>query len=224
MKVILLEDINNLGQAGEIVEVKRGYANNYLFRQNLAVRTTKENLNTLKTQQKAFEAKRARNLAEAQEKAEKISGEEFTIKVKTGEAGRLFGSVTTIDLAEVLADNGYVVDRRDLSLLEHIKEIGTYTANVKLHPEISVNFTIHVEDEDPEKQKVLEKAKLAEEAKKAAEKAVAAEAAEAKEVADQIEAALTEVEEDSKAESEESEETEEESEDSEAESEETEKA
>lgn len=195
MKVILLEDINNLGQAGEIVEVKRGYANNYLLRQNLAVRTTKENLNTLKTQQKAFEAKRARNLAEAKEKAEKISGKEFTIKVRTGEAGRLFGSVTTIDLAEVLAENGYPVDRRDLSLLENIKEIGTYTANIKLHPEISVDFTIHVEDEDPKKQKVLEQAKLAEKAKNAAEQAVAEEISEAQEVADQIEAALVESEE-----------------------------
>ncbi|HHU53766.1 MAG TPA: 50S ribosomal protein L9 [Clostridiaceae bacterium] len=197
MKVILLEDINNLGQAGEIVEVKRGYANNYLLRQNFAVRATKENLNTLKTQKKAFEAKRARNLAEAQEKAEKISGQAFTIKVKTGEAGRLFGSVTTMDLAGALADNGYLVDRKDLSLSENIKEIGTYTANIKLHPEISVNFTINVEDEDPAKQKVLAEAKLAAEAKEAAEKAVAEEAAEAKEVADQIEAALADSEEDS---------------------------
>lgn len=192
MKVILLEDINNLGQAGEIVEVKRGYANNYLLRQNLAVRTTKENLNTLKTQQKAFEAKRARNLADAQEKAEKIKGEEFTIKVRTGEAGRLFGSVTTIDLSEVLAERGYVVDRRDLSLSDNIKEIGTYTGNIKLHPEIDVDFTIHVEDEDPEKQKVLQEAKMAEQAKAEAEEAAAQEAAEAQDVAEQIEAAVVE--------------------------------
>lgn len=192
MKVILLEDINNLGQAGEIVEVKRGYANNYLLRQNLAVRTTKENLNTLKTQQKAFEAKRARNLADAQEKAEKIKGEEFTIKVRTGEAGRLFGSVTTIDLSEVLAERGYVVDRRDLSLSDNIKEIGTYTGNIKLHPEIDVDFTIHVEDEDPEKQKVLQEAKIAEQAKAEAEEAAAQEAAEAQDVAEQIEAAVVE--------------------------------
>lgn len=82
MKVILLEDINNLGQAGEIVEVKRGYANNYLLRQNLAVRTTKENLNTLKTQQKAFEAKRARNLAEAKEKAEKSVAKNLQSKLE----------------------------------------------------------------------------------------------------------------------------------------------
>lgn len=192
MKVILLEDINNLGQAGEIVEVKRGYANNYLLRQNLAVRTTKENLNTLKTQQKAFEAKRARNLADAQEKAEKIKGEEFTIKVRTGEAGRLFGSVTTIDLSEVLAERGYVVDRRDLSLSDNIKEIGTYTGSIKLHPEIDVDFTIHVEDEDPEKQKVLQEAKMAEQAKAEAEEAAAQEAAEAQDVAEQIEAAVVE--------------------------------
>lgn len=98
-------------------------------------------------------------------------------------------------MAEVLAENGYPVDRRDLSLLENIKEIGTYTANIKLHPEISVDFTIHVEDEDPKKQKVLEQAKLAEKAKNAAEQAVAEEISEAQEVADQIEAALVESEE-----------------------------
>lgn len=194
MKVILLEDINNLGQAGEIVDVKRGYANNYLLRQNLAVRTTKENLNNLKTQQKAFEAKRARNLSEAEEKAEKIKGEEFTLKVRTGEAGRLFGSVTTIDLSEILAENGYTVDRRDLSLNDHIKEVGTYTANIRLHPEINVDFTIHVEDEDPDKQKKLQEAKVAERAKIAAEEASAQEKIEEQAIADQIEAAVEKAE------------------------------
>jgi len=80
MKVILLEDINNLGQAGEIVEVKRGYANNYLLRQNLAVRTTKENLNTLKLSKKPLKQRRARNLADAQEKLKKSKVKNLQLK------------------------------------------------------------------------------------------------------------------------------------------------
>ncbi len=190
MKVILVEDINNLGQAGEIVDVKRGYANNFLLRKGLAIRANKVNLNQLKTQQKAFEAKRAKSLALAQEKAEKIKGEEFTIKVKTGEAGRLFGSITTIDLSEVLEENGYTVGRRDLSILDNIKEIGTYTANVRLHPDIDVDIVIHVEDEDAEKQKELVAAKEAEEARRAAQQKTAAELAEEKEVDQQIDQAI----------------------------------
>lgn len=202
MKVILVEDISNLGQAGEIVEVKRGYANNFLLRQGLAVRANKVNLNQLKTQQKAFEAKRAKSLAAAKEKAEKIKGEEFTIKVRTGEAGRLFGSVTTIDLSEVLEANGYTVDRRDLSLLDNIKEIGTYTANIRLHSEIDVDFVVHVEDEDEEKQKALLAAKEAEEAQRAAQEKAAKEIAANEEVEKQIDQAIAAAEQDEATEAE----------------------
>lgn len=197
MKVILKEDINNLGQAGDIVEVKRGYANNYLLRQQLAVRANQVNLNELKTQQKAIEAKRAKNLADANEKAEQIRDKEFTIKVRTGEAGRLFGSVTTMNIAEALEEAGFTVDRRDLSLTEHIKEIGTYRANIKLHPEVDADFIIHVEDEDEEKQKMLMAAKEAELAKNAPK---AEASAEAKEVEEQIEAAVAAEENEAEAE------------------------
>ncbi len=190
MKVILIEDINNLGQAGEIVEVKRGYANNYLLRQNLAVRANKVNLNQLKTQQRAFEAKRAKSLADAQEKADQIRDKEFTIKVRTGEAGRLFGAVTNINVAEALREAGYDVERRDISLLDQIKEIGTYKANIKLHPEVSVDFIIHVEDEDPRKQQMLVAAKEAAEAKDQAEAAEAKANAEAKAVEAEIAATV----------------------------------
>lgn len=195
MKVILKEDINNLGQAGEVVEVKRGYAVNYLLRQQLAVRANEINLNELKTQQKAIEAKRAKNLASAQEKADNIRDKEFTIKVRTGEAGRLFGSVTTIQIAEALAEAGYEVDRRDLSLSDSIKQIGTYRVNIKLHPEVDVDFNICVEDEDEQKQKALLAAKEAKEEKEAAEAAAAKEAADAAEVEKQIEEAVAETEE-----------------------------
>lgn len=184
MKVILREDINNLGQAGDVVDVKRGYANNFLLRQNLAVRANKVNLNELKTRQKAIEAKRADNLAIAKEKAEQLKGKEFIIKVRTGDTGRLFGSVTTIDLSEALAAEGYEVDRRDLSLLENIKEIGTYKAHVKLHPEVEVDVVLQVEDEDSEKQKRLMAEKQAELAKKNI--GLAVESAEEQEVEKQI--------------------------------------
>ncbi len=188
MKVILKEDINNLGQAGDVVEVKRGYANNFLLRQQLAVRANQVNLNELKTQQKAIEAKRAKNLAEANEKADQIRDKEFTVKVRTGEAGRLFGSVTTMNIAEILEKEGFTVDRRDLSLYDSIKEIGTYRANIKLHPEVDADFIIHVEDEDAEKQKMLLAAKEAEQAKKAPKEEASVEA----EVEEQIEAAAAE--------------------------------
>ncbi|NLJ95110.1 MAG: 50S ribosomal protein L9 [Clostridiaceae bacterium] len=212
MKVILKEDINNLGQAGEVVDVKRGYANNYLLRRGLAVRANKVNLNELKTQQRAIEAKRAQNLAIAQEKAEKLSGKEFVIKVRTGEAGRLFGSVTTIQVQEVLAEAGYEVNRRDLSLADTVKEIGTYTANAKLHPEVDVDFVINVQDEDEQKQKALLAAKEAEQAKEKAEEAAAKEAADAAEIEKQIEDAVAESEENETEEAEASEEAEQEAE------------
>lgn len=194
MKVILKEDINNLGQAGDIVEVKRGYANNYLLRQHLAVRANQANLNELKTQQKAIEAKRAKNLATAEEKAEHLKGRDFLIKVRTGEAGRLFGSVTTMNVAEVLEAEGFEVDRRDLALSENIKEIGTYKAHVKLHPEVEVDIVLHVEDEDEEKQKRLVAAKEAELAKRNKEAGIV-ETAKEQEVEKQIEEAVAAAEE-----------------------------
>ena len=139
MKVVLLKDVDKLGKAGEVVEVASGYANNFLFRRDLAVELTPENLNTLKNQQRLLE--------EAGEIKNKIADQHFTLKVKTGSQGKLYGSVTTMDIAAVLEKAGYKVDKRNISVEEQIKEIGEYKVEVKLHPEVNASIVVDVVSE-----------------------------------------------------------------------------
>jgi|LSQX01.2.fsa_nt_gb large subunit ribosomal protein L9 len=147
MKVVLLKDVDKLGKAGEVVEVASGYANNFLFRRDLAVELTPENLNTLKNQQKAAAEKAQRLLEEAGEIKNKIADQHFTLKVKTGSQGKLYGSVTTMDIAAVLEKAGYKVDKRNISVEEQIKEIGEYKVEVKLHPEVNASIVVDVVSE-----------------------------------------------------------------------------
>ena len=147
MRVVLLNDANKLGQAGEVVEVASCYAHNFLFRRDLAVELTPENLNTLKNQQKAAAEKAQRLLEEAGEIKNKIADQHFTLKVKTGSQGKLYGSVTTMDIAAVLEKAGYKVDKRNISVEEQIKEIGEYKVEVKLHPEVNASIVVDVVSE-----------------------------------------------------------------------------
>lgn len=147
MKVVLLKDVDKLGKAGEVVEVASGYANNFLLRRDLAVELTPENLNTLKNQQKAAAEKAQRLLEEAGEIKNKIADQHFTLKVKTGSQGKLYGSVTTMDIAAVLEKAGYKVDKRNISVEEQIKEIGEYKVEVKLHPEVNASIVVDVVSE-----------------------------------------------------------------------------
>jgi large subunit ribosomal protein L9 len=143
MKVILREDIETLGRAGDVVKVADGYGRNYLIPRSLAVLADTRNLKALEHERKVIEAraKKARKSAEAQ--AERISAVALVIPAKAGEEGKLFGSVTSRDVAEALAKAGVEVDRRLVLLDEPIKQVGEYKVRVKVAtdivPEVSVS-------------------------------------------------------------------------------------
>lgn len=144
MKVILLQDIKSLGKKGEVREVAEGYARNYLIPRGLAVEASGGNLKQHEAQLKRQSEKKARELAEAQNLAAKLGGLVLEIVARTGEAGRLFGSVTAGDIARALENRGFNVDKRKIELSEPIKAIGNYTARVKLYPGVEANLEIRV--------------------------------------------------------------------------------
>jgi large subunit ribosomal protein L9 len=134
MKVILKEDVDNLGFIGEIVTVKDGYARNYLLPRNLAVVASTKNIKELEhhkriIQQKVIKAKNA-----AEEMAKKISANPVVIKAKAGEEEKLFGSVTNINIVEALKEMGFDINRKKILLDEPIKRLGEYNIKVYLHP------------------------------------------------------------------------------------------
>jgi large subunit ribosomal protein L9 len=154
MKVILEKDILGLGLEGEVVEVARGYANNYLIPQQLAKLATKGNLKQLQMKEKALERNRQIKREAFQKEADKISGKTVTIKVAAGEEGRLFGSVSTRDLSEAMASQLKIeVDRRKIGLKYPIKELGSYQVKVKLYQDIEPEFTVEVVAEKQESKK-----------------------------------------------------------------------
>ncbi|NJP41610.1 50S ribosomal protein L9 [Oscillospiraceae bacterium HV4-5-C5C] len=145
MKVILLQDVKKLGKLDDIVEVSDGYARNYLFRQKLAIEATKENLNDVGQRKKAEQAKALHQLEEARRMAAELKGQTFTMKMKAGDGGRLYGSLTAADVAEALIKAGYPVDKRNISIKTPLKSIGNTSVEVKLHNEVSINIDVKVE-------------------------------------------------------------------------------
>lgn len=146
MKVILKEDVKSLGKKGKICEVSDGYARNYLLPRGLAVEATQGNIRDLEHKQKQEEARRQKEKEEAEALARKLESLKPVLKVKTGEKGRLFGSVTNKEIAEVLAKEYQIkLDKRKIELKDPIKAIGEYTVTVKLDPEVSGNLKIKVE-------------------------------------------------------------------------------
>ncbi len=145
MKIILQQDVKSLGKKGEVLEVSRGYARNFLLPQKLAITATNENINTIK-QQKAFQNhKQQQVLDEARLLASQLSKVMVKVFIKTGEAGRIFGSVTSKDITEGLeAQYGLIIDKRKIELKEAIKNLGTYTLTIKLHPEVSATIGVKV--------------------------------------------------------------------------------
>lgn len=148
MKVILLADVRNLGRKGATVDVAEGYGRNFLIPRGLAVEATAGNLKTAAIQQEQLERKRAKEAAEAKALAARLSELTVTIRAKTGDKGRLFGSVTSQDIVAALAKQHKVkIDRRRLELKEPLKQLGTYTVTVRLHPEASADLKVHVAEE-----------------------------------------------------------------------------
>lgn len=150
MKVILLEDIDALGKMGDTVKVKDGYARNYLIPRNLALPATARNLKAQEHQLRDIERKRTKIVSDAQSLAEKIAGVSLTFTRKTGEKGRLFGSVTNMDIAEALGEKGLTVDRKDILLAEPIKSLGEFDVQVKLHHDVTPGIKITVLPEEGE--------------------------------------------------------------------------
>jgi large subunit ribosomal protein L9 len=144
MKVILSEEVDNLGQPGDLVKVADGYARNYLLPRGLAVVATPRNVKQLQHQKKLVADRQAlviRGLEKVKRAIEEVS---ITITAQAGEEGKLFGSVTPVDLAAALAKEGIAVDRKKIVLEEPIRQVGEREVDVKLHPQVIAKFKVHV--------------------------------------------------------------------------------
>lgn len=144
MKLILKADVKNLGKAGSVINVADGYARNYLIPNNLAVEAAARNIKMFNDEKKKIETKTKNIMEEAQELSEKLSSISLTLTAKAGEENRLFGSITTMDIAEALKKKGLEIDRKKIILEEPIKRLGSYNAGVKVHPEITAKISLTV--------------------------------------------------------------------------------
>lgn len=152
MKVILQKDMDELGLEGDVIEVARGYARNYLIPKGLAVEATSQNMKLFEQKRKKLEAKRLREKEEALKIKDKIEVMEITFKRKAGEDGKLYGSVTNIDIASELEKNGVVVNRKKVLLDKPIKNVGDFEIPIKLYPEVIANVKLKVLPEKQEKE------------------------------------------------------------------------
>ena len=144
MKLILREDIENLGKIGEIVEVAGGYGRNYLLPRGLAVKASTKNLKEQEHQKKLIQARMDRQKKDAQEVAGSLDSVSCTISRKTGEDEKLYGSVTSRDIEEALREEGVSIDRKRILLEEPLKKLGVYTVPVKLHADVTGNIKVWV--------------------------------------------------------------------------------
>jgi large subunit ribosomal protein L9 len=144
MKVILRSDITNIGRQGEVKEVSPGFARNYLVPQNLAMEATPASLKVWEREKVKLEKQREEIIAAAKEIASKIEESEFIVKVKIGENGKIFGSITPSNLSKIFEEKGFKINKRDILLSENIKELGNYEVNVRLHPEVVVKAKLAV--------------------------------------------------------------------------------
>ena len=153
MKVILTNYHEKLGDVGDTVEVKSGYANNYLIPNGLAVPATKGNINQMKLVKQAAVKVEARNIKEAEELAKKLEDLQVTFIVKTGEEGKLYGSITNKDIAEKISEERKIeIDRKKIDMQEHIKEIGEYEIELKLYKEVKSSVKVIVEPDEESKE------------------------------------------------------------------------
>lgn len=145
MKLILQQEVKNLGKKGDVIEASEGYARNFLLPKKLAIPATAGNVNAAQ-QQKDNDARKAKRLLdEARLYAAQFAKLKVTVAVKTGEGGRLFGSVTSKDIADALKDqHGVDLDKRKIELKDAIKALGAYPVTVKLHPEVSTQIEVQV--------------------------------------------------------------------------------
>lgn len=145
MKVILLEDVKSVGKKGEIVNVSDAYARNMLIKKKLGVEATSKALNDLKLQNKHAQKVAEENLEAAKQLAENLKDKKVEVRMKTGEGGRTFGSVSTKEIAEAAKKQlGLELDKKKMQLAEPIKALGVYEVPVKLHPQVTAMLNVHV--------------------------------------------------------------------------------
>ncbi|MHC1719108.1 MAG: 50S ribosomal protein L9 [Clostridiaceae bacterium] len=146
MKVILLKDVKGVGKKGEVINAADGYARNFLFPRKIAEQATDANMHILNNQKEAERRKKLAEVEAAQKLAQELSGKEIAIAVKTGENGRLFGSITGKDIADELKKQiGLDIDKKKI-VIENIKQLGTYDAEIKLYPEISTKIKVIIKE------------------------------------------------------------------------------
>lgn len=144
MKLILKEDVKNLGKMGDIITVAEGHARNFLLPKKLAVEALTENIKALEHQKKTIQEKAKKVKNASQDLASKISSLTISIKAKAGEEEKLFGSITSMDIAAALKNEGIDIDKKKISLEEPIKRLGSYAVSIKIHPEITAQLNISV--------------------------------------------------------------------------------
>ncbi|MEN2494617.1 MAG: 50S ribosomal protein L9 [Hyphomicrobiaceae bacterium hypho_1] len=154
MQIILLERIGSLGQMGDIVNVKNGYARNFLLPKGKALRATSANQTEFEKTRLQLEARNLELKKEAEIIGEKLSGRQFTIIRQAGDTGQLYGSVATRDIARIITEDGVSIDRRQIELRLPIKTLGIHSVQISLHPEVNVSIMINVarSEEEAERQ------------------------------------------------------------------------
>lgn len=146
MKVILLEDVKGLGKKNDLVTASDGYARNFLFKRKLAIEATAQNINVRKNREDSLAAQKDKEIANANKIKKVLEGQGIVIKTKIGENGKLFGSITSADIVnEIIKKYKVPVDKKKVSLKEHIKSVGEYNAQVKIYSGISVDVKVIVE-------------------------------------------------------------------------------
>ncbi len=153
MQVILLERIGRLGQMGDIVKVRAGFARNFLLPQGKAMRATKENMSRFEHQRTQLEANNLQRKQEAEAVAAKLSGLGFTVIRQAGDTGQLYGSVSTRDVADAVTAGGFTIDRVQVLLDKPIKNLGMHHVRVSLHPEVEIKVGINVARTEEEAQR-----------------------------------------------------------------------
>ncbi|MCJ8013027.1 50S ribosomal protein L9 [Paenibacillus sp. KQZ6P-2] len=147
MKVIFLKDVKGQGKKGQIKEVSEGYAGNFLLPRGLARPATDGNMKTLENQNAAEQRRKEQEKEEAQQLGKKMEGMMVQLKAKAGEGGRLFGAITSKQIAEALAELGVKIDKRKIELEEPIRHLGVTQMTVKLHPEVKATLKVQVTEE-----------------------------------------------------------------------------
>ncbi len=144
IKIVLTEDVENLGRVGEIVSVRGGYGRNFLIPQGKALPASKGNLAMVEERRQIYEAAALKQRNEASDLASRMGKLELSLSRKAGEGDTLYGSVTSVDIADLLGEKGVIVDKRRVMITEPIKKLGQYTVPVRLHAEVTAELTVKV--------------------------------------------------------------------------------